>query len=142
MKKIGIFISSILGIICIITIVLVVKSIYKRPSSGSEALKPYEDRLEELNSELGANMVIYISESDPNYEENIQFYTSITMEEFDNYIRDLYDKTKEYDETNNLSDVPYKNITKEEFEKIKQDFSNNSKGFEVIDKSNTNADKE
>ena len=87
-------------------------------------------------------MVIYISESDPNYEENIQFYTSMTMEEFDNYIRDLYDKTKEYDETNNLSDVPYKNITKEEFEKIKQDFSNNSKGFEVIDKSNTNADKE
>ena len=142
MKKIGIFISSILGIICIITIVLVVKSIYKRPSSDSEALKPYEDRLEELNSELGANMVIYISESDPNYEENIQFYTSMTMEEFDNYIRDLYDKTKEYDETNNLSDVPYKNITKEEFEKIKQDFSNNSKGFEVIDKSNTNADKE
>ena len=121
MKRIGIIVSSAIGILSIVVIVIFVKSMYNAPASGMDAMKPYEKRLEELNKELGSNLVIYIPETDPDYEEQVSFYTSMTIEEFDRYIRDLNEKAKEYDKQNNLSDVPYKNITEEEFKKLKQE---------------------
>ena len=120
MKRIGIIVSSAIGILSIVVIVIFVKSMYNAPASGMDAMKPYEKRLEELNKELGSNMVIYIPETDPDYDEQVSFYTSMTIEEFDRYIRDMNEKAKEYDKQNNLSDVPYKNITEEEFKKLKQ----------------------
>lgn len=121
MKRIGIIFSSAIGILSVIVIIMFVKSMYNEPVSDLDAMKPYEERLEELNKELGSNLVIYIPETDPDYEEQVSFYTSMTIEEFDRYIRDLNEKAKEYDKQNNLSDVPYKNITEEEFKKLKQE---------------------
>ena len=63
---------------------------------SGNVLAPYIIRLQELNRELGTDYAIpdeeNCADTGSDYNEVVEFYTSMTLDEFDSYIRDLYEK--------------------------------------------------
>lgn len=70
-------------------ILLVDNSRYAEAKTNKDALRPYEEKLEELNEELGTNFELASTEGDT-YDELVEFYTQMTMDEFEEYIRKAY----------------------------------------------------
>lgn len=56
----------------------------------------YENELQNLNEELGTDYQLSPT-GDDTYEDMVAFYTSMTIEEFDNYIREAHEKEIEFD---------------------------------------------
>ena len=61
---------------------------------SSDPLQPYEDRLEELSTELGTDLAI-VAPEDGTIEDAIDFYSSMSMDEFDSYVKDAYEEAKQ-----------------------------------------------
>jgi len=65
------------------------------PAMASDnALLLYEERLNEINAELGTNYEFVYSGGEISEDEMISFYTSMTIDEFDAYIRNMANKGK------------------------------------------------
>ncbi|MDE7238631.1 MAG: hypothetical protein K2N41_02845, partial [Lachnospiraceae bacterium] len=56
----------------------------------------YEEELSKLNEELGTDYRLSPT-GDDTYEDMVAFYTGMTIEEFDTYIREAYEKEMEFD---------------------------------------------
>lgn len=63
---------------------------------SSDPLQPYEDRLEELSTELGTDLAI-VAPEDGTIEDAIDFYSSMSMDEFDSYVKDAYEEAESLD---------------------------------------------
>lgn len=63
---------------------------------SSNPLQPYEDRLEELSTELGTDLAI-VAPEDGTIEDAIDFYSNMSMEEFDSYVKDAYEEAESLD---------------------------------------------
>ncbi|MBD5533864.1 MAG: hypothetical protein HDQ98_17005 [Lachnospiraceae bacterium] len=55
----------------------------------------YENELQKLNEELGTDYQLSPT-GDDTYEDMVAFYTSMTIEEFDTYIREAHEKEIEF----------------------------------------------
>lgn len=64
--------------------------------TSADALQPYEDKLEELSSELGTELAIVPSE-DGTMDDAVDFYTDMSMEEFENYVKNAYEEAEALD---------------------------------------------
>lgn len=60
-------------------------------------LAPYVEKLTLLNDELGTDYVLAPTEN-TTYDEMVTFYTDMSLEEFEEYIRDAYEAEQEFDE--------------------------------------------
>lgn len=65
--------------------------------TNTNALQPYEEKLEELSSELGTELAIVPSENGT-MEETIDFYTNMSIEDFESYVKDAYEEGELLDE--------------------------------------------
>ena len=65
-------------------------------NASSDPLQPYKDRLEELNTELGTDLAIVAPENG-SMEDAINFYTSMSMDEFDSYVKNAYEEAASLD---------------------------------------------
>ncbi len=65
-------------------------------SVHGDDLAIYENELQKLNEELGTDYQLSPT-GDDTYEDMVAFYTGMTLEEFDTYIREAYEKEKEFD---------------------------------------------
>ena len=63
---------------------------------SSDPLQPYEDRLEELSTDLGTDLAI-VAPEDGTIEDAIDFYSSMSMDEFDSYVKDAYEEAESLD---------------------------------------------
>jgi hypothetical protein len=66
-------------------------------TDGVNELAPYEAELETLNEELGTDYALQQCDG-TSYEEMVDFFTSMSMDEFDAYIHDAYIAEKEFEE--------------------------------------------
>ena len=70
-------------------------------------------RLQELNRELGTDYAIpdeaTCADTGSDYNEVVEFYTSMTLDEFESYIRDMYEQYGV------IEDSDYRIVDKEEF---------------------------
>ena len=66
-------------------------------AEGGNELAPYEAELNTLNEELGTDYALQQSDG-TSYEEMVEFFTSMSMDEFDAYIHDAYVAEKEFEE--------------------------------------------
>lgn len=60
-----------------------------KAETNEDALLPYEEKLEELNKELGTNYELSATDGDT-YDEVVEFYSQMTINEFEEYIRKAY----------------------------------------------------
>lgn len=84
------------GIIAAILCITI--GIYRKPNKSVHGadLAIYENELQKLNEELGTHYQLSPT-GDDTYEDMVAFYTSITIEEFDAYIREAHEKEMEFD---------------------------------------------
>ncbi|MBE5901049.1 MAG: hypothetical protein E7280_03990 [Lachnospiraceae bacterium] len=79
-----------------------------KKSEEQDPLKPYKKKLEEINERLGTSFRILSAEESTNPditdEEIIEFYTAMSMDEFEQYVLELYEKSKEEMNVDNASD--------------------------------------
>lgn len=73
-----------------------IKSNAAKENMSDNVLAPYIEHLQEFNQEFGTDYAIpdeaTCNETGTNYHEIVRFYTAMTLEEFDAYIRDLYEQ--------------------------------------------------
>lgn len=65
------------------------------------ALAPYQEKLIFLNNELGTDYVLSPTE-DTTYDEMVTFYTNMSINEFEKYVRDAYTAEQEFDKASGL----------------------------------------
>lgn len=70
---------------------------YRKPNNSvyGDDLAIYENELQKLNEELGTNYQLSPT-GDDTYEDMVTFYTGMTIEEFDAYILEAYEKEIEF----------------------------------------------
>lgn len=70
---------------------------YRKPNKSvhGDDLAIYENELQKLNEELGTDYQLSPN-GDDTYEDMVAFYTGMTIEEFDAYIREAYEKEMEF----------------------------------------------
>lgn len=65
-------------------------------ADAADALTPYREKLAELNTELRTNYAFpleeQLTEEGESYADLVEFYTSMTMEEFRDYVMDAYQR--------------------------------------------------
>lgn len=71
--------------------------------ASGDAIQIYRNELKQMNEEMGTNYQI-ISEQDCNevnmtYDEVIEFYQNMTLEEFRAYIVQLHNQSEEFEQT-------------------------------------------
>lgn len=86
----------------VVALVLVGLFIFRQNSlayanQGVDSLAPYQERLILLNNELGTNYILSPT-GDNTYDEMVIFYTNMTLDEFEKYIRDAYAAVQAFDE--------------------------------------------
>ena len=93
-----------LGILSMIILSLLVSACISNAAFASgDEIQVYRDELKQMNEEMGTNYQI-ISEQDCNetdmtYDEVIEFYQGMTVEEFRAYIIRLHNQSEELEET-------------------------------------------
>lgn len=87
-------VTAVAAIVCFICIYI---GKGKVNQNNENPLAPYEAELERLNEELGKKYQLSPT-GDDTYEEMVAFFTSMTIEEFEAYIREAYRKEAEFDE--------------------------------------------
>ena len=63
----------------------------------ADNLTPYVEKLTLLNAEPGTDYVLAPTEN-TTYDEMVTFYTDMSLDEFEKYIRDAYEAEQEFDE--------------------------------------------
>lgn len=80
-----------------------IKSNAATENMSDNVLAPYIEHLQEFNQEFGTEYAIpdeaTCNETGTDYHEIVRFYTAMTLEEFDAYIRDLYEQYGTADNT-------------------------------------------
>ena len=74
-------------------------------SEGTDSLQMYEERLEELNLELGTTYQLTPAAGE-NYEDMVAFFSAMSIEEFEEYIMECYIAEVEFD---SVMDAPLEN---------------------------------
>lgn len=86
--------------VTVVTVIVCFIFIYiekgKANQNSENPLAPYEEELERLNEELGKKYQLSPT-GDDTYEDMVAFFTSMTMEEFEAYIREVFRKEAEFD---------------------------------------------
>ena len=81
-----------------VAMIICIMICYNRKPNKSvhgDDLAIYENELQKLNEELGTNYQLSPT-GDDTYEDMVAFYTGMTIEEFDAYIREAYEKEIEF----------------------------------------------
>lgn len=65
-------------------------------SANENVMKPYEEKLNQINQELGTDLKFNV-EDEASISQMEQFYTSMSLEEFDAYIRNAIKNAQNYD---------------------------------------------
>lgn len=92
------YIMIILGGVIIAAILCITIGYYRKPNKSihGDDLAIYENELQKLNEELGTDYQLSPT-GDDTYEDMVAFYTGMTIEEFDAYILEAYEKEMEFD---------------------------------------------
>lgn len=87
----------IVSCVAVAMIICIMICYYRKPNKSvhGDDLAIYENELQKLNEELGTNYQLSPT-GDDTYEDMVAFYTGMTIEEFDAYIREAYEKEIEF----------------------------------------------
>lgn len=64
-------------------------------SEGIDDFYMYEEKLEELNNELGTTYQLTPAAGE-SYEDMVNYFSAMSMEEFEEYIKDCYESEVEF----------------------------------------------
>lgn len=102
---------------CTLSMILLFSNVMPTFASNyANKMAPYEQKLNEINKELGTDYEFAYSDGDIPEKEIINFYTSMSIDEFDAFIRDAINEdnilsqkmeTQEYEYVYNLNPNPY-----------------------------------
>lgn len=86
--------------------ILVSQGVMAYASEGTDSFHMYEEKLEELNNELGTTYQLTPAAGE-SYEDMVNYFSTMSMEEFEEYIKGCYESEVEFD---SVMDKPLENV--------------------------------